>query len=127
MAEGSSSAADRLTVTRQGALALVAFGKVADDVMEKESQQLDDFVLYGLRQFQSPQLDAVARIISALGSEIVALALVVFLVFFLIRHRYGAAVTSAAKEKSKQKYYYTDNAATCDKPAAGDTATIINI
>jgi hypothetical protein len=75
-----------------GALALVAFGKVADDVMEKESQQLDDFVLYGLRQFQSPQLDAVARIISALGSEIVALALIVFLVFFLIRHRYGYAV-----------------------------------
>jgi hypothetical protein len=45
----------------------------------------------------------------------------------LIRHRYGAAVTSAAKEKSEQKYYYTDNAAACDKPTAGDTATVINV
>lgn len=75
-----------------GLLALYAFAGLADEVMEQETQQVDDAVLAWLRQFYSPALDQGARAVSAFGSEVVAVLLVLLLVLFGLRRRWGAAV-----------------------------------
>ena len=69
--------------------ALMVFAFIADDVMEQETQHIDDAVLVWLRQFSSPNLDLVAWIFSALGSELVAVGVVVLLVVLARQRRWG--------------------------------------
>jgi undecaprenyl-diphosphatase len=75
-----------------GAAALLFFALLADDVAEGETLQLDMTVLLWLRQFESPTLDVVARVFSALGSEVLAVLAVVLLVGLVVGRRWGAAV-----------------------------------
>ena len=72
-------------------LALFLFGELADEVMEQETQQLDNGVLASLLQVQSPNLDLTARVVSALGSEVLAVLMFGLLVSFGWQRRWGAA------------------------------------
>ena len=71
-------------------LALYGFAKLADDVIERDVDRLDGAVLGWLRQFSSPPLDAAAGAISFLGSEGIAVLLVLLLVVFGRQRRWGA-------------------------------------
>ncbi len=75
------------------AAALWFFGDLAGEVMEGETQSLDQGVFQFLRSFASPSGDEFARLVSAMGSEVVALLLVVITAYFLVRRRWGAAVS----------------------------------
>ena len=75
-----------------GLVSLFFFARLADEVMEHDTQRLDDGVLVGLRQFSSPGLDLAARALSLMGSEVVAVLLVLLLVLFAVQRRWGAAV-----------------------------------
>lgn len=77
-----------------GLAALSFFAKLADEVLERETQQLDEAVLAWFRQFASPPLDVTMRAITSLGSEAVAVFLVLLLAYLGIRRRWGAAVGS---------------------------------
>lgn len=80
-----------LTALAGGAGALWLFGAIADEVMEQETQAVDDAVFHFLRQSASPTLDELARLISAMGSEVVAVLLVLLLLYFGWRRRWGVA------------------------------------
>ncbi len=93
----------RAAVVRVGLLMLLAFGAaalalsfllyLADDVLERETQQFDQGVLVWLHQFSSPQLDLAARGVSMFGSELVAVFAVVLLVWCVVQRRWGTAVS----------------------------------
>ena len=72
--------------------ALLLFAELADEVMEQQTQQLDNAVLAALLRFHSPGLDLAARLVSALGSEVLAALFVVLLAAFGWQRRWGAAV-----------------------------------
>lgn len=74
-------------------LALFAFARLADDVLERETQALDDAVLAWMRQVASPPLDLAARGVTTLGSEAVLAFLLLLLVGFAVRRQWGAAVS----------------------------------
>jgi len=73
-------------------LALYLFAVLADEVMEQETAQLDNAVLGALRSVQSPGLDRLAYVVSALGAEVLAVLMVVLLIVFGRQRRWGAAV-----------------------------------
>ncbi|MGE3908873.1 MAG: phosphatase PAP2 family protein [Chloroflexota bacterium] len=73
-------------------LSLYLFAAIAEDVMEQETRQLDNTVLSALRQVQSPALDQVAWFVSALGSEILAVIMVLIVVLLVWQRRFGAAL-----------------------------------
>jgi undecaprenyl-diphosphatase len=73
-----------------GVLALVAFAWLADEVLGRQTQQIDDATLAFLRQSSSPALDWLALGVSMLGSEVVLLAGVVLLGVFAWQRRWGA-------------------------------------
>jgi undecaprenyl-diphosphatase len=73
-------------------LALYLFAVLADQVMEQETVQLDDAVLGALRQVQSPGLDLAARVVSALGSEVLVVLMVLLLIVLGWQRRWGAMV-----------------------------------
>lgn len=75
-----------------GVFALYLFTSLAEEVLERETEQLDAVVLAGLRQFASPTLDTAAVAASALGSEGLAVFLVLLLGYFVWRRRFGAVV-----------------------------------
>src|SRR5215212_6537018 len=75
-----------------GVLALVLFAGLSQTVVAGDTMTLDTRVLLWLRQFQGPVVDIVARVLSAMGSEVLAVLGVVLLVVFLGRRRWGAAV-----------------------------------
>jgi undecaprenyl-diphosphatase len=54
-----------------GVLALLAFAWLAQAVLARQTQQLDDATLALLRRFSSPALDVLAGLVSLLGSEVV--------------------------------------------------------
>lgn len=74
-----------------GLAALYVFAELAEGVAEAETQRLDAAALVWLRQFASPTLDVLARAASVLGSEAVAVFLVLLLVLFGRQGRWGAA------------------------------------
>ena len=75
-----------------GLMALYGFAHLADEVMEQETQHVDELVLHTVRQVSSPPLDAIAYFLSFVGAELVAVLLVTLLVAFARRGRWGAAV-----------------------------------
>jgi undecaprenyl-diphosphatase len=72
-------------------LALYLFAALADEVMEQETLLVDYTVLAVLRLVESPVLDTAALVISALGSEILAVLMVVLLATLGWQRRWGAA------------------------------------
>jgi undecaprenyl-diphosphatase len=76
-----------------GAAALGLFGAVADGVTEGETAAVDRGVAAALRGAASPPLDDLARLVSALGSEVVAVLLVALVGYFAWRRRWGAAAS----------------------------------
>jgi undecaprenyl-diphosphatase len=72
-------------------LALYLFAVVADGVLEKETELLDFAVLAALREVQSPALDHLAFFVSLLGSELLAVFMVVLVIVFGWQRRWGAA------------------------------------
>jgi undecaprenyl-diphosphatase len=74
-----------------GVLALAAFAWLAEEVLARQTQQLDDATLFFLRQSSSPTLDRLALGVSMLGSEVVMLAGAGLLVVFACQRRWGAA------------------------------------
>ena len=55
-----------------GVLALVLFPGLSQTVVAGDTMTLDTRVLLWLRQFQGPVVDIVARVLSAMGSEVLA-------------------------------------------------------
>jgi membrane-associated phospholipid phosphatase len=95
----STRARDRLagaSLLLVSALAFAAFnlwlfGRLADEVMERETVAVDDAVYELLHRFASPALDRAARIASWMGSELVLILLVGLVVLLGWRGRWGAA------------------------------------
>jgi membrane-associated phospholipid phosphatase len=75
-----------------GICALYFFATVAGDVVDQDTQALDTAVLLRLRGVASPSLDLAAAVASALGSEVVAVLLVLLLLIFGWQRRWGTAV-----------------------------------
>ena len=73
-----------------GVAALAAFAWLAEEVLGRQTQQLDDATLAFLRQSTSPTLDRLALGVSMLGSEFVLLLGVVLLACFAWQRRWGA-------------------------------------
>jgi undecaprenyl-diphosphatase len=73
-----------------GVAALLAFAWLADEVLGRQTQQVDDATLAFLRQSSSPVLDALALGVSMLGSEVVLVLGVVLLGVFAWQRRWGA-------------------------------------
>lgn len=73
-------------------LALYLFATLADSVMEDETELVDFAVLAALREVQSPELNRLAFVISLLGSEVLAVVMVVLLMVFGWQRRWGAVV-----------------------------------
>ena len=71
-------------------LALYLFAVVANGMMDEETEFIDFAVLAALREVQSPELNHVAFFFSLLGSELLAVLLVVLLVVFGWQRRWGA-------------------------------------
>jgi membrane-associated phospholipid phosphatase len=67
------------------------FGRLADEVMERETVAVDGAVYELLHQFASPALDRAARIASWMGSELVLILLVGLVLLLGWRGRWGAA------------------------------------
>jgi undecaprenyl-diphosphatase len=72
-----------------GAWALWTFGNLADDVREGDYRAVDDGVHAFLRTLSSPSLDEAARVVSAMGSEVVGLLLVALVLVFGWQRRWG--------------------------------------
>ena len=68
---------------------LLTFGEIADEVAEGEAGAMDDRALAFVRSVESPALDAAARVLSLLGSEIVALVLVVMVLVWMWQRRWS--------------------------------------
>lgn len=75
-----------------GLLSLYLFADVAEDVKAQESMWFDNGVLAWLHQFSSPTLDLLARVVSMLGSELLAVFMVVLLLVLGFKRRWGAVV-----------------------------------
>lgn len=73
-----------------GALAL--FGALTDQVLEQDAERLDNTILTILRLFESPELTAVAQGLSALGTEVLAVFLLVLLIALAVQQRWGAVL-----------------------------------
>ena len=73
-------------------LALYLFAVLAETVMDEETTRIDYGVLAALREVQSPALDRLAYVISALGAEVLAVLMVVLLILFGWQRRWGAVV-----------------------------------
>jgi undecaprenyl-diphosphatase len=78
-----------------GGAALGLFGAIADEMTEGDTQALDEAVLASLRAAASPALDELALVASVLGSEVVAVLLVLLLGYFIAQRRWGAAASLA--------------------------------
>ena len=76
-----------------GAAALWLFGALADEVTEGETAALDQGVATALRATATTSRDVAARLVSALGSEVVAVLLVLLVGYFAWRRRWGAAAS----------------------------------
>lgn len=72
-------------------LSLYLFSALADEVVEQETERLDYAVLYLLRLAQSPDLNRAAWFASLLGSEILAVVMVLLLGVLALQRRWGAA------------------------------------
>jgi membrane-associated phospholipid phosphatase len=75
-----------------GAVALGLFAKLAEDVAEQETQQLDLATLHWIQQFRSPTMDLLAQGASLLGSELLVVAGVAVFILFTVQRRWGGAV-----------------------------------
>jgi undecaprenyl-diphosphatase len=73
--------------------ALIFFGDLASEVMEGDTRAVDEGLFHALRSVASPGLDEFARLVSAMGSEVLAVLLVVLTIYFIFRRRWGAAVS----------------------------------
>ena len=65
----------------------------ADEVTEGETAAVDQGVAAALRGTATPSLERAARLVSALGSELVAVLLVALVGYFARRRRWGAAAS----------------------------------
>jgi undecaprenyl-diphosphatase len=75
-----------------GVVLLYLFATLTDEVMEQATMQLDVAVLTWLHGFSSPALDAAAEVCSAMGSEGLAVLLVLLVVWWAYRGRWGLVV-----------------------------------
>ncbi len=75
------------------AVALGFFGELANHVMEGETKAVDGGLFLFFRGVASPGLDELAQIVSAMGSEVVGLLLVLLTIYFVIVRRFGAAAS----------------------------------
>ena len=73
-------------------LALYLFAILANSVMDDETERIDFAVLAALREAQSPELNRLAFVISLLGSELLAVLMVVLLIVYGWQRRWGAVV-----------------------------------
>jgi membrane-associated phospholipid phosphatase len=72
-----------------GVVLLYLFASLAGEVMAQETMHLDVAVLLWLHGFSSPALDAAALVFSAMGSEGLAVLLVVLVVWCAVRGRWA--------------------------------------
>jgi undecaprenyl-diphosphatase len=74
-----------------GLVAVYSFAWLANQVLEQEATALDSAATTFVLQFRSPWLDAVMRIFSMFGSEVVYVVGGLLLVLFAGQRRWGAA------------------------------------
>ncbi|MCX6021927.1 MAG: phosphatase PAP2 family protein [Chloroflexi bacterium] len=74
-----------------GALALFLFAELSEEVLEQETQHLDEAVLGLLQRAQSPEMDQFARFVSFFGFEAAIALIVALLVYFVWRRRWTTA------------------------------------
>jgi undecaprenyl-diphosphatase len=72
-------------------LLLYAFARLATEVLEQETTSVDLRAYEFVHGFASPALDALAPLISLLGSEAIAVIGGVLVAVFLVQRRWGAA------------------------------------
>src|SRR5439155_1418896 len=70
---------------------LLLFAALADEVLERQSIEIDQRLLVALHAHANPALDQLALLVSLLGSEALAVLLVVSLGWLIRKRRYGAA------------------------------------
>src|SRR5207249_2303129 len=75
-----------------GIVLLYLFATLTDEVLKQATMHLDLAVLTWLRGFSSPALDLAAEVCSAMGSEVLAVLLVVLVVWWAFRGRWGIVV-----------------------------------
>lgn len=102
-----------LPVTGLGfaALALWGFGKLASEVLEKETDAFDTAVLYALRQIRTPGLDALMKGVTFLGepSLLIALTIGIGAILLLQRRRAeGVALPVSALGATGLNYLLKD-------------------
>lgn len=73
-----------------GMFALYAFAKIADDVMEQETQRIDLAVFHFFRDHATTAGDSIATAISLLGSQAVLIVLLVVALILIRARRWGA-------------------------------------
>ena len=73
-------------------LSLYLFSVLADEVMERDTEQIDYAVLHVLRQAESPSLNWAAWSISLLGAEVLAALMVGLLGVLAWQRRWGSVV-----------------------------------
>jgi len=74
-----------------GAAAVYAFAKIAREMLEQETTQIDSAAAAFVQQWRSPAMDVAARTISLFGSEVVVALGVVLLLVLGWQRRWGAA------------------------------------
>ena len=70
---------------------IYAFARLASEVLEQETTSLDLWAYQLVHGFASPALDALAPLISLLGSEAIVVIGGVLVAIFLVQRRWGAA------------------------------------
>ena len=76
--------------------ALWTFYKIAEEVLEKETQAIDTQVLLSIRQWHSPWLDQVMLAVTTLGQPSILLASSLVLAFLLLRRKKVAEAIALA-------------------------------
>ncbi len=72
-------------------LLIYAFARLASEVLEQESLAIDGWANQLVRAYASPPLDAIAPLISVLGSEAIAVIGGLLVAVLLVQRRWGAA------------------------------------
>lgn len=78
-----------------GTGSILMFSTLAESVLRRESQALDEWALVFLRSHPGPSLRDAAFAISLLGSEVLTVSFLLALIWLVRGRRYGAAISLA--------------------------------
>lgn len=77
--------------------ALIFFARLADEMLEGDAKQFDDWVRSGVHQFASPSVTSAMRIVTVFGAPVVLFSLTLIVGFgFLAKKKYRAMILLVA-------------------------------